>query len=135
MTISREDFLRAGIQKLPIIPFDCPDLGGSICIRRLNGRELDLFISDYNRLGGGEGKNPAQVRVKILVAAACDSEGRPLFKQEDAAQLINMDPALIRPIADFALQFNGLTEEAVGELEGNLRSGDTTGSGSSSPAT
>lgn len=135
MSLTREDFLRAGIRKLPIVPFDCPDLGGQVCIRRLSGRELDLFIADYNRLGGGEGRNPAQVRVKILVAAACDTEGHPLFKPEDAAQLVNMDPALIRPIADFALQFNGLTEDAVGELEGNSRSGDTTGSGSSSQAT
>lgn len=114
---------------------DVPEWGGSVYVRVIGGAELDILMNRWHELGGADGKNPAQINANVVLAAACDEQGRALFEYNDLGKLVRMPIAGVKRVADAAIELNGLTETELGRAEENSEPAPTGSSGSSSPGT
>ena len=90
-------------------PVDVPEWGGTIYVKTVSGTERDRFEESLN-------KNREGFRVKFVVAAACDENGKPLFTAEQAAALAGKSGAVIGRVFDAAWDINGFSQERVEEL-------------------
>ncbi len=73
------------------------------------------------------------MRAYMVVASVCDENGALLFTQDDTDRINDLDAVLLTNIFSEAQAINGMTTNAVENLEKNLESESNTELGSDSP--
>lgn len=105
---------------------EVPEWGGHVYVRSLSVAELDRFRADGERAKGSAGPHDATVRLVVL--AACDEGGAPLFRPEDAAALRGKCVTAVERVGAAALRLNTADAGTVDRAEKN--SGPTPSPGS-----
>lgn len=100
---------------------DCPEWGGAVRLRGLTGRERDEFEAGSISGRGRDVKmNLANMRARLVVVAAVDSEGRQLFSPEDVSWLGRKSAIALERCFQVARRLSGLTDGDVQELAENF---------------
>lgn len=91
---------------------DVPEWGGHVNVRVMTANERDMLELRFkdNRVG---------CRAFIAAMLCCDDNGTDLFGDDDIAMLSGKSAAALNRIFELAMRLNGLTDEAVAELEKN----------------
>lgn len=115
--LNKDALLAAAKQSLPIEQVDVPELGGSVYVRGMSGKERD----DWEKsLLVGKGKrrevNTANVRAKLVAKTACDEHGVQLFSDADADALGNLRADVLNRLYEKASRLSGVSEADVDEL-------------------
>jgi hypothetical protein len=111
-----------------------PQWGFMVRIKSMTGQERDRFEASLRRdtPGGGETKNLANVRARMLAIVIVDplkNNQRMFVKSEDIELLGRKNAAALSFLWDKAAKMNGFTKEDVKDIEANLD--DTSGDDSS----
>jgi hypothetical protein len=122
--LGREAFLSAS-SKLRKELVDVPELGGSIYIRELSGKQL----LQYNeRIESLQKANPEltpssslELICLMVSLVACDEEGNLLFTEEDVKALMDNSFVVLNRLAQKALELSGINPKAVAEVTDNLK--------------
>ena len=122
--LSREAILGAQDGGLEAVP--CAEWGGIIYVRVLSGEERDTFENLCATRRKGDHLDVRGLKAELAVLCACDADGAPLFKRDDARTLNKKAAKPIDRIFKIAQRLNGLTDEDVEELAGNS-DGDASG--------
>ena len=93
-----------------IIPVEVPEWGGSVYVRTFSGRvrdSVDRFIA--SRLdAAGRLVDPSGLRIAVVIASACDKDGKLLFSPEDAPALEDKSAEALDRIFLAAKELNGM---------------------------
>ncbi len=99
----------------------CPEWGGDVRIKKMTGRERDLF--DASCMGNGKGKdrsiNYANIRSRLVVRTAVDESGNRLFADSDAEALGEKSAVSLDLCADVAQRLNKIGVEDIEALAKN----------------
>lgn len=102
---------------------DVPEWGGVVYVRSLTGAERDQFeASIVQRNGKDTRTNLRNLRARLVVLAACDADGQPIFKAEDAAALGAKNAAPLDRLFAAAQRLSGLRDNDVQEMAENFES-------------
>lgn len=102
---------------------DVPEWGGVVYVRSLTGAERDQFeASIVQRNGKDTRTNLRNLRARLVVLAACDADGQPIFKTEDAAALGAKNAAPLDRLFAAAQRLSGLRDNDVQEMAENFES-------------
>lgn len=113
-----------------------PEWGGTVRLRSLTGEERDQYeASMVKRVGGRQVDNLRNARARLVVLAACDENGAPLFDATDAAALGRRNSAALDRLFEAACKLSGISDDDVAELEGNSEPAQSGPSTSDSPPT
>lgn len=100
---------------------EVPEWGGVVFVRSLSGEERDQFeASIIERNGRDVRTNLRNLRARLVVLAACDESGAPIFTPGDAAALGAKSAAALDRIFSVAQRLSGLRENDVQELAENF---------------
>lgn len=118
--LTREEILKqAGQRETKVV--EVPELGGSVIIRALSGKERDKFEGESVT---GKGKNTEynyrNIRARLVAATAVDEHGNKLFTPEDVSKLGDISAGALSRLFDVARELSGMTEKDVAELAENL---------------
>jgi hypothetical protein len=105
--LTAADFLD-GAAKPAIEPVDCPELGGVVYVRELSAVEADEMEAEAYRLQQDGGSPLANFKARLVVRAACDSEGNRLFADSDAGKLGTVGKRIVTRIYRRAAALNGM---------------------------
>ncbi|HYE85655.1 MAG TPA: hypothetical protein VEA16_04840 [Vicinamibacterales bacterium] len=130
--LSRETLLAAATAaQLPTERVEVPELGGSVIVRGMSGRERDSWEKS---LIIGRGKNiranTDNVRAKLVTRCLVDEQGTRLLRDEDAEVVGNLRADVISRLYDVAQRLNGVSDADIEELKN--ASGSEAGSDSPS---
>lgn len=120
--LSRAQILAADDRRIE--PVKVPEWGGEIHVRAMTGRERGAFDEHLSEL------NFNDYRALLVVACACDAEGKRLFGDDDVEQLTLKGAGALTRISDAAARLNGLREQDVEAIEGNSQSAPNDEAGS-----
>ena len=96
-----------------------PEWGGSLYVKSLTGAERDRFESSIQATKTGDTKlNLSNFRSKLVVLAACDSNGGRLFGDTDITALGQRNAQALQRVFEVAQRLCGMTKEDVEELTG-----------------
>lgn len=110
--LSREDILTINDKKHTDVYV--PEWCGTVRVRTLAGHERMAF----QRGMPGDGKIPDDMMEQLIVLAACNEAGEPIFTREDAKALSNKSAVALERIFKAAADLNGMTSEAVEAIKG-----------------
>jgi hypothetical protein len=99
--------------KPEVVEVQVPAFGGTVKVRGLTVGERDQIENDNVRLAGRDW------RARIVVAAAVDDAGKPLFKPEDVPALSALKAYVLEPIVDEVIRQNRWTAAEVEALAKN----------------
>lgn len=100
---------------------EVPEWGGVVFVRSLSGEERDQFeASIIERNGRDVRTNLRNLRARLVVLAACDESGNPIFSPGDADALGAKSAAALDRIFSVAQRLSGLRENDVQELAENF---------------
>lgn len=100
---------------------EAPEWGGVVFVRSLSGEERDQFeASIVERNGRDVRTNLRNLRARLVVLAACDESGKPIFAPGDADALGAKNAAVLDRIFSVAQRLSGLRENDVQELAENF---------------
>jgi hypothetical protein len=94
---------------------DVPELGGSIWVQEMSAEQRDRFDDWILR----EGKDPSELRARIVSLCSVDENGKRLFTDLDIPDLKTLPSKAIGRISSQAFRMSGLSEEAVAGIEKN----------------
>ena len=99
--------------------------GGDIYLGSLRLGERNRLLMRWAALDTTQSiEEMAEVQVDLIIAVACDADGAPLFKAEDAEWLADKDAATVMEVAEACMAFLGFSvdahEEAVKNSESTL---------------
>mgnify|MGYP001559997427 CR=1 FL=1 len=114
---TKEDIL--GAKDCGVLPIDIPEWGGTFHIRVLPGPDLDDLVTAQARLGGDKCSTPAKLAAEVVARCLCNESGVRLFADQDIGALAGKSAKVLARVAASALDFNGLTDQAVEQLRGN----------------
>ncbi|MCC6797715.1 MAG: hypothetical protein IT366_21560 [Candidatus Hydrogenedentes bacterium] len=91
---------------------DVPEWGGSVNVRVMTANERDMLEVRFKdqRIGS---------RAYLACMLCCDENGVDLFSDEDLPMLEKKSASSLNRIFEVALRLNGMTDEAVAEMEKN----------------
>jgi hypothetical protein len=69
----------------------------------------------------GEAKEDVSLKASVVVACACDEQGKKIFQPSDVAELAKKSAAPVNKLFNIASKLNGITESDVEELKGNSK--------------
>lgn len=121
MTLTKEEILQSA-QRPQVRRVSTPEWGndGHVFVRMLTGTEADAV---QNLLGpASENNKPrhqAESMAGIVVLCACDDEGRRTFDDADRSAVQTLALAALMRVATAAMDFNGMSKEAMERLEKN----------------
>jgi hypothetical protein len=115
--LSAADILR--IPDLKIERVDVPEWGGHIYVRLLSGTGREKYIESVRTLVGtpGKDKNAYWKMVltgsgaKLVAEAACDKNGKRIFRDEDVEALGKKSYVALKRVVDAAAKLNGLGDD------------------------
>lgn len=100
---------------------EVPEWCGVVFVRSLSGEERDQFeASIIERNGRDVRTNLRNLRARLVVLAACDESGNPIFSPGDADALGAKSAAALDRIFSVAQRLSGLRENDVQELAENF---------------
>lgn len=124
--LSRDDFFSERAITLELEPIDIPELGGTVYVKAMSGKDRDKFeswaLSD---------KGPRNIRGKAAARCLCDEKGARMFTDQDAGRLGDIRVSILQKIFSAIQRLSGLTKEDVDELE-QASGAQEAGAGSSS---
>jgi hypothetical protein len=112
MSALRDQFITAA-RAPKLIPVQCPRLGGITVY--VNGSMKVADRLEVARLS----KADEDISVPLVILAARDELGDPLFTPEDAPALAEMDGLTLQAIAVEALRANGMASGSVEDARKN----------------
>jgi hypothetical protein len=90
-----------------------PEWGGKkVFVRSMTSDERDKYEEEQS-------KGHAHVRANLVIATACDAEGKPLFSPEDAVVLGKKSTKPVQRIFNLAVKLNAITKDDIEELSKN----------------
>jgi tartrate dehydratase beta subunit/fumarate hydratase class I family protein len=99
---------------------EIPEAGGHIYVRRLSVDEMDAFnaanVEVTVRRGQSQPRIAEHRTARFVALVACDEQGKRLFSEAEAAQLGQVDAAVMELIVDAGMRFNRLDEPAEDRL-------------------
>lgn len=101
---------------LPRKCVDCPEWGGQVWVRTLNGDDLVELQDSFSGMGSPDKKD---VFARTIVATACNESGEPLFENtpEIIAALRRKSAKVLLRLFNISRELNGIDEaETVPEL-------------------
>ena len=118
---------------LPREPVEVPEWGATVWVRTLTAAERERWEAEA--VGeGGRARTRFEVRASLVVLAACDEAGAPVFEPGDVPALATKAaPAVIR-LFDRALALNAVAPADVERLEKNSAASPSDSSHSGSRA-
>jgi hypothetical protein len=99
------------LDDLPRQEVHVPEWKGSVYVRALTVAER----VDFEALVFGNGVTDASLLPLIVAMCAVDGEGERLFSADDAEALSRKNVKAIQRVANAALAFNAMTDEALAE--------------------
>ena len=117
MALSGLDIL--GTEDLPRKCVQCPEWGGEVWVRTLNGDEL---VELQDSFAGRKDPDKKDVFARTIVATACDESGKSLFDNTPAtiAALRKKSAKVLLRLFNASRELNGIEEEqSVPELAKN----------------
>jgi hypothetical protein len=130
--LTRETILKTDDRRIE--PVKLPEWGGELFVRNLSGTEL----SDWQDLCASRTDpktkkvtNSRGLKGALLVAAACDADGAPVFQEGDAEWLEGKNAAPLNRVWDKACEMSGIGGDEKKKLEKNSDDDPTGDSGSS----
>jgi len=125
--LGRDAILKAAELRTEDVPV--PEWGGSVLVRELRGRERDEWEAS---LAVQRGKqmvpDVANMRAKLAARTIVDSDGEPVFTQQDVAALGELSAAALDRVFEVASRLSGLNPDAVeeaGKASGSDLPGDS----------
>ena len=117
MALTREE-IKAKRGVLPREPLDVPALGGTVYVGKMNAKMRDAFEA---MVTGGKvgGVNLDNIRARFVALVTVDADGKPLFTQEDAEWIGELDTEAVQAIVDKGFEINGIGQNAVEEAAKN----------------
>jgi hypothetical protein len=104
---------------------EVPELGGSIYIRELSGKQLFQYnerIESLQKVTPELTPSSSLELVSLLVSlSACDEAGNLLFTEEDVKELSNNSFSVLMRLMKKALELSGINPKAIGEVADNLK--------------
>jgi hypothetical protein len=114
----KEDF--AVSEPIPCPEWDTEDSPCVLHVRTISGAERDSFEeSVLVKKGKKREVSLKDIRAKLVVLSACDSNGTPVFLPGDERWLTDKSGRALDRLFSAAQKLNGITEEDVEELMGN----------------
>jgi hypothetical protein len=108
----REKILGADdIRREPVEVPEWPGVG-PIYVRVMTSGQRDRIEEAYR-------KSTVDWFPLVVVTAACDADGKPIFTEADVAALCNKSGEAIRRVAKAAADLNWLSKDKIEEAEGN----------------
>lgn len=108
-----------------------PEWSVDIYVRGLTGKERDRYeASLLETRGRSQVTNYANARAKMVILAACDENGDPVFTQADLQELTDKSAAALDRIFSVARRLSGMDEDDINELVNDLKNDPSAGSGS-----
>ena len=104
--------------------------GGTVRVRGMSGAErdkLDLWITE--RRNGETVSRLDNFRAKVLALTLVDEDGKLLFDESDIEALAKKSAIALEQVFNVASRLSGLTIGDLKEIEKNLSSGQSGGSG------
>ncbi|GAA4626604.1 hypothetical protein GCM10023196_035520 [Actinoallomurus vinaceus] len=112
-----------------------PEWGGTVRLRSLTGEERDRYeASMVKRVGGKQVEDLRNARARLVVLAAVDETGAPLFDANDAAALGRRNAGALDRLFEAACRLSGISDGDVKELEENFGEGQSEPPTSDSPS-
>lgn len=132
--LSKSDIFGADDRRYENVPV--PEWNGTVRLRSLTGEERDRYeASMMKRVGNKQVEDLRNARARLVVLAAVNEDGTPLFDANDAAALGRRNAAALDRLFEAACKLSGISNEDVKELEGNSEPANGGPSSSVSPAT
>ena len=115
MSTLRERILAADDR--PIEGVFVPEWGETVFVRTLTAGERERWEEEARPDGSARSRH--QVRASLVVLAACDEDGRPIFTPADLPALCGKSARAMMRVFDRALKLNDFNAEDVERLEKN----------------
>lgn len=95
-----------------------PEWGGDVYIRAMRGSDRESFVTKY----ASQAKSPnfQHAHARLIVWAACDEHGKPIFTDADVTWLTEKSCAPLSRLVNAISKLNGLRQEDVSELVENF---------------
>lgn len=113
-------------------PIPCPEWGKDcvLHVRTMTGEERDAFEeSCLQKKGKSREFSMANVRAKLVCLAACDADGKPVFRRGDEIKLGKKSAKVLDRLFAAAQQMNGISDADAEDLAKNSGSGPNAASG------
>lgn len=118
-TLTRDAIL--GQHDREIEAVEVPEWGGVVHVRSLSGAERDQFEASIVQRNGKDVKtNLRNLRARLVVLAACDENGLPIFDAADATALGAKNAAALDRLFSVAQRLSGLRDDDVQEMAENF---------------
>ncbi len=98
-----------------------PEWGGAVYVRGIGSVARDKYEADCV-VGRGKHRraNLKNMRARLVVLAACNDAGEPIFTHSDVEALGEKSAAAVDRLFDVAQRLGGFSEEDIEELAKNL---------------
>lgn len=125
--LNRNDFLSSS-KKLKRELVYLPELGGSVYIRELSGKQLLEYNEFVEKLQKESPEltpsNSLELVATLVSLVAVDENGDPLFTREDVKSLMDNSFVSLTTLANKALELSGLSK-SLEEVKDNLKKAGT----------
>lgn len=122
--LTREQIL--GVEDLGHEDVNVPEWGGVVRVGMLTGTERDAFEQVIVvRQGKKTHMNLDNIRARLVALCVVDGDGQRVFSETDVKALGRKSAVALNRVFEVAQRLNGLTDEDMEELAGNLETGQS----------
>lgn len=122
--LTREQIL--GVEDLGHEDVNVPEWGGMVRVGMLTGAERDAFEQVIVvRQGKKTHMNLDNIRARLVALCVVDGDGQRVFSETDVKALGRKSAVALNRVFEVAQRLNGLTDEDMEELAGNLETGQS----------
>ena len=114
-------------QDSDILIVEVPEWGGEVGIRVMTGKERDAYEASI--LGDNNRQNLVNIRSRMLVKCLTGDDGKRLFADGQVDILAAKSGAVLSRLFEIAQSHNGMTQDDINQLMGNLNSDQNGDSG------
>lgn len=115
MTVLDRASLLAAVAETPDVPVEeveCPELGGSVLVRAINGTVRNRLEAGYAAITeGADGACMDKVVISLLSACVVDAKGHAILTRDMAERLFRHYPSAAFRIRDKAIEMAGMSQE------------------------
>jgi hypothetical protein len=130
--LSKDDIFKA--EDLPTRDVEVPEWGGVVRVRALSGSDRDAYDASMLRAqSDGSVLRVPGSRAKLVSLCIVKDDGDPMFNEFDIGRLAQKSATALDRVVNAVVELSALSDEAVGELEGNSDAAPSGDSGSTSP--
>ncbi|OJW26899.1 MAG: hypothetical protein BGO49_21500 [Planctomycetales bacterium 71-10] len=108
--LTREAFLQAREPRRELVAVPEFGEGATAYVRQITAGERDEFEASMQRKRGKD------IRVRLVILATCDAEGRRIFTDDDVPSLRELPAAALEPIVNAYLRMNGSNPAEMAKL-------------------